>query len=60
MSTSRDLDRDLSTNLDNFARVVDVLPGQFRHVDEAVYAAKVNECAEVDDGADNTAADLAL
>ena len=40
------------------ARVVDVLPGQLRHVDQAVHAAEVDECAEVDHRRHHTAADL--
>ena len=53
------LDGDLLTDLDDLARVVDVLPGQLRHVHEAVDAAEVHECAEADDGRHDTGADLA-
>ena len=54
------LDGDLLADLDDLGRVVDVLPGQLGDVDEAVDAAEVDERAEVDDGGDDTAADLAL
>jgi hypothetical protein len=40
--------------------VVDVLPGQLGDVDEAIDAAEVDECTEVDDGADLALADLTL
>src|SRR5262245_35757824 len=40
--------------------MVDVLPRQLGDVHKAVYAAKVDESAEVDDRADHTLADLAL
>ncbi len=56
----QDLDRDLLADLDDLARVVDVLPGQLGHVDEAVHSAKVDEGAEVDDGGHDALADLAL
>ena len=47
----QDLDRDLLADLDDLARVVDVLPGKLGHVHEAVHAAEVDERAEVDDRA---------
>src|SRR5262249_15166358 len=43
------LDRDLLADLDDLARVVDVLPGKLGHVHQAVHAAQVDERAEVDD-----------
>ena len=54
------LDRDLLADLDNLARVVDVLPGQLGHVHQAVHAAEVDERAEVDDRGHDALADLAL
>ena len=54
------LDRDLLADLDDLGRVVDVLPGQLGYVHEAVDSAKIDEGAEVDDGRDDAAADLAL
>ena len=54
------LDGDLLADLDDLARVVDVLPGQLGHVHQAVDAAEVDERAEVDDRGDDTGADLAL
>ena len=39
--------------------MVDVLPGELGHVDESVHAAEIDESAEVDDGGDDTAANLA-
>ena len=54
------LDGDLLADLDDLARVVDVLPGQLRHVHEPVDAAEVDERAEVDDGRDDTGAHGAL
>src|SRR5262249_47965328 len=54
------LDRDILSHLHDLARMVDVLPGQLGDVHEAVDAAEVDECAEVDDRADDTLADLAL
>jgi hypothetical protein len=56
----QNLDRDLLADLDNLAWVVDVLPGQLRHVHQAVHAAEVHERAEVDDRRDLALADLAL
>ncbi len=54
------LDRDLVADLNDFVRVVDVLPGQLRDVDETVDAAEVDEGTEVDDRGDDALADLAL
>src|SRR6266568_3367206 len=54
------LDGDLLADLDDLARVVDVLPGQLGDVHQAVHAAQVDECAEVDDGRHDALADLAL
>src|SRR5690606_41915095 len=54
------LDRDLLADLHDLARVVDVLPGQLRHVHQTVDTAEVDERAEVDDGGHDTLADLAL
>ena len=46
------LDGDLLADLDNLARVVDVLPGQFGDVHQPVHAAQVHERTEVDDRGD--------
>src|SRR6478752_4036463 len=54
------LDGDLVTHGDDLGRVVDVLPGQLRDVDETVDAAEVHERTEVDDRGDDTLADLTL
>src|SRR6266508_2212053 len=54
------LDGDLLADLDDLGRVVDVLPGQLRHVHQAVDAAEVHERTEVDDARDDALADLAL
>jgi hypothetical protein len=54
------LDGDLLADLDDLARVVDVLPGQLGHVHQAVHAAQVDERAEVDDRGHDALADLAL
>src|SRR3954452_24936753 len=56
----QDLDRDLLADLDDLGRVVDVLPGQLRHVHQAVDPAEVDERPEVDDGGDDARTDLAL
>src|SRR5690606_39048162 len=55
-----DLDLDRLADLDDLARVVDVLPGQLRDVNQAVDPAEVDEGAEVDDRGDRALADLAL
>jgi hypothetical protein len=55
-----DLDGDFLANLDDLGGVLDVLPRQLGDVDETVYAAQVDERAEVDDGGNDTLADLAL
>src|SRR5690606_33304649 len=55
-----DLDGDLLADLDDLARVVDVLPGQLGDVHQAVHAAQVHERTEVDDRGDDALADLAL
>ena len=39
---------------DNFARVLDAVPGELGNVDHAVHAAEVNECAEVREGLNGT------
>src|SRR5690606_10040732 len=54
------LDGDLVTDVDDLARVVDVLPGQLGDVDQTVDAAEVDERTEVDDGGDDALADLTL
>src|SRR5699024_3789306 len=56
----QNLDGDLIADGDDLRRVVDVLPGQLGDVNQAVNAAEVNECTEVDDGGHDTLADLAL
>jgi hypothetical protein len=56
---AEDLDGDLLADLDHLGGMVDVLPGQLRHVHQAVHAAQVDEGTEVDDRADHTLADLA-
>src|SRR5690606_4334195 len=53
------LDLDLVAHLHDRAGVVDVLPGQLGHVDEAGHAAQVDEAAEVDDARHAALADLA-
>ena len=53
------LNRDAVTDSDHGGWVVDVLPRQLRHVDKAVHAAQVNECAEVDDRRNNAFTDFA-
>ena len=53
------LDRDRIADGDHSTRMIDVLPGQFADVDQAVHAAEVDECTEADDAADDTRADLA-
>ena len=54
-----DLDVDLVADRHDRRRMVDVLPRQLGHVDEAVHPAEVDECAEVDDGRHHTTAPLA-
>src|SRR5580700_933886 len=54
------LDRDLLADLDDLAGVVNVLPGELGHVDQAVHAAEVDKRAEVDDRGHDALADLAL
>src|SRR6266568_4219434 len=54
------LDGDFLADLDDLARVVDVLPGQLGHVHQAVHAAQVDERAEVDDRGHDALADLSL
>ena len=54
------LDGNLVADLDNLGRVVDVLPRQLGNVDQAVNAAQINECTEVDDGGHDAFANLAL
>ena len=60
MSTSSTSTVTSSPTLDDLGRVVDVLPGQLGDVHQAVDAAEVDECAEVDDGGHDAVADLAL
>src|SRR5690606_363773 len=55
-----DLHGDLVAQLDELARVVDVLPRELGDVDETVHATEVDEGAEVDHGGDGALADLAL
>src|SRR5262249_12315420 len=55
-----DLYGDLVANLDHLGRMVDVLPGQFGNVHQAVHTAEIDERAEVDDGRDHTLADGAF
>ncbi len=54
------LDRDLLADLHDLRGVVDVLPGELGHVHQTVDTTKVDERPEVDDGADDALADLAL
>ena len=54
------LNGDLLADLDDLRRVIDVLPGQLGHVDQAVNTAQIDERAEVDDGGHDAFADLAL
>ena len=58
-STSRTWTVTSSPTATTDAGVVDVLPGQLGHVDEAVHAAEVDEGAEVDDARHDALADLA-
>src|SRR5699024_2716221 len=46
------LDGDLLAHLDDLVGVVDVLPGQFGDVHQAVHATEVDEGTEVHDGGD--------
>ncbi len=55
-----DLDSDFLSDLDDLGGVLDVLPGQFGDVHEAVNATQVDERTEVDDRRDLALADLAL
>ena len=50
---------DLVADGDHSARVVDMLPGELRHVDQPVHAAQVHECTEVDDAGYHARPDLA-
>src|SRR5829696_6203396 len=54
------LDLDLLAHLDDLARVVDVLPGKFGDVDQAVDTFEVDEGAEVDEVGDGAPDDHAL
>ena len=54
-----DLDLDLVAHRHDRARVVDMLPGQLGHVDEAVHPSEVDESAEVHDRRDDALAVLA-
>ena len=54
------LDGDLIADLDDLGRVVDVLPGQLGNVNQAVNAAQIDECAEVDDGGHDAFTNLTL
>lgn len=56
----KNFNRDLLANFDNLRRVIDVLPRKLGHVDETVYAAKIHECAKVDDRGDNALTNLPL
>ena len=58
-STSSTRTSTSSPTCDHLGRVVDVLPRQLGHVDEAVHAAEVDEGAEVDDRRHHALADLA-
>src|SRR5574344_2131115 len=51
---------DFLAQLDHFGRVIDALVAHVGDVEETVYAAEVNERAEVGDVLDDTLADLAL
>src|SRR5581483_2622624 len=55
-----DLHLDLLADLDDLARMVDVLPRELRHVHQAVDPAEVHERAEVHDRGDRALAALAL
>ena len=50
---------DLVTNGDDAARVVDVLPGELRDVDQPVHATQVHEGSEVDDAGHHAGPNLA-
>ena len=51
--------RHLVANLDYLARVVHMLPGELRNVDQPVHAPEVDEGAEIDDGRNHAFAHLA-
>src|SRR5207302_505041 len=53
-------DRDFLTDLDDLARVVDVLPGQLGDMDKTVDTTEVDERTEVDDRRDDALAHLSL
>src|SRR5215212_2200593 len=55
-----DLDLDVLTDLDDLARVVDVLPTEFGDVDQTVDALQVDEGPEVDEVGDGAPDDHAL
>jgi len=55
-----DLDLDLLANLDDLARMVDVLPAEFGDVDQAVNTFEVDEGAEVHEVGDGATDDHAL
>ena len=55
-----DLDLDLLADLDDLRWVIDVLPGELRHVNQSVDATEVHEGTEVDDRRDGPRPDLAL
>ena len=54
------LDGNLLSNFDNLAGVLNVLPAEFRNVDETVNATEVHESSEVHDGRNDTLTDLTL
>ncbi len=54
------LDGDLVAHLNNLGRVIDVLPGQLGHVNQAVNPSEIDERAEVDDRGHDTLADGTL
>src|SRR5690606_22743556 len=49
-----DLDLNLVAHIDDFARVLDALPGHVGDVQQAVYAAQINECTVVGEVLDHT------
>ena len=54
------LDGNFLTDFHHFGGVIDMLPGQFGYVHQAVYSAQVHEGTEVDDGRNHAGTNLTL
>src|SRR5215469_14697440 len=54
----QNLDLDLLTDLENFARVVDSAPGELTDVDQSIGSTQIHEGAKVGEVADHTFANL--